>query len=151
MVMMIVVAIALLAMLLLLLLFIFKRQQILVAMQDKLKASYIEIDDRNHELVAINSKLTSLNAQIQEADKVKQEYIALFLSILSENINTTRQYKNHVLKNIRQGNAKKLVDEIEALPPIDEDIYEFYKMFDQTFVNLYPDFVAKFNELLVDT
>ena len=136
--------------LVMLLLLIFKRQQVLVAIQEKLKASYIEIDDRNHELVAINHKLTSLNAQIQEADKVKQEYIALFLSILSENISTTRQYKNHVLKNIRQGNAKKLVDEIEALPPIDEDIYEFYKMFDQTFVNLYPDFVAKFNDLLVE-
>lgn len=150
MVILVVVVTFFMIVLVMLLLLIFKRQQILVAMQDKLKASYIEIDDRNHELVAINSKLTSLNAQIQEADKVKQEYIALFLSILSENINTTRQYKNHVLKNIRQGNAKKLVDEIEALPPIDEDIYEFYKMFDQTFVNLYPDFVAKFNELLVD-
>ena len=136
--------------LVMLLLLIFRRQRALVAMQDELKASYIEIDDRNRELVAINNKLTSLNAQIQEADKVKQEYIALFLSILSENISTTRQYKNHVLKNIRQGNAKKLVDEIEALSPIDEDIYEFYKMFDQTFVNLYPDFVARFNDLLVD-
>jgi DNA-binding CsgD family transcriptional regulator len=136
--------------LVMLLLLIFRRQRALVAMQDELKASYIEIDDRNRELVAINNKLTSLNAQIQEADKVKQEYIALFLGILSENISTTRQYKNHVLKNIRQGSTKKIVDEIEALPPIDEDIYEFYKMFDQTFVNLYPDFVPKFNELLAD-
>lgn len=136
--------------LVMLLLLLFKRQQVLVAIQDKLKASYIEIDDRNHELVAINSKLTSLNAQIQEADKVKQEYIALFLCILSENISITRQYKNHVLKNLRQGNARKIVDEIETMPPIDEDIYEFYKMFDQTFVNLYPDFVAKFNDLLVE-
>lgn len=136
--------------LMMLLLYIFKRQQMLVAVQDKLKASYLEIDDRNHELVDINRKLSTLNSQMQEADKVKQEYIALFLSILSENISTTRQYKNHVLKNIRQGNAKKLVDEIESLPPIDEDIYEFYQMFDQTFINLYPDFVEKFNELLAE-
>lgn len=136
--------------LVLLLAVIFKRQRVLVATQEKLKASYKEIDDRNQELMEINRKLSVLNTQMHEADKVKQEYIALFLSILSENISTTRQYKNHVLKNIRQGNTRKLVEEIDALPPIDEDIYEFYQMFDQTFVNLYPDFVSKFNDLLVD-
>lgn len=139
-----------LVILILLFLFIFKRQQILVAVQDKLQASYMQIDSRNRELTDINSKLTSLNSQMQEADKVKQEYITLFLSILSENINTTRQYKNHVLKYIRQGNTKGLMDEIEALPPIDEDIMQFYKMFDETFINLYPDFVERFNELLAE-
>lgn len=136
--------------LVLLLVFIFKRQRVLVATQEKLKDSYVEIDRRNSDLIEINNKLTELNARMQEADKVKQEYITLFLGILSENIGRTRQYKNHVLKYIRQGNSQKLVDEIENLPPVDEDIHEFYQMFDQTFVNLYPDFVAQFNQLLLE-
>lgn len=136
--------------LIILLLIIFKRQRTLVSIQKKLKATYQEIDERNRELVDINTKLLSLNEQIHEADRVKQDYIALFLSILSENINKSRQYKNHVLKSIRQGNSKKLADEIEAMPSIDEDIHEFYRMFDQAFVNLYPDFVAKFNDLLAE-
>ena len=139
-----------LAIMVFLLFSIFKRQRILVSVKNKLQASYKQIDERNQELVTINDQLTRLNAQIQEADKVKQEYIALFLGILSENINKTRQYKNHVLKYIRQGNTGRLVDEIEALPPIDEDISQFYKMFDETFINLYPDFVEKLNGLLVD-
>lgn len=106
------------------------------------------IRKRQHELLVINRKLTTLNAELQEANKVKQEYIALFLSILSDNINTSRQYKNHVLKYLRRGNDKYLVDEIEALPPIDHDIDGFYKMFDKTFLNLYPNFVEQFNALL---
>lgn len=150
MVLMIVFISALLVVLLLLMLFIFKRQQILDSIRLKLQESYVQIEDRNHELVAINSRLVSLNARMQEADKVKQEYIALFLSIVSENISKVRQYKNHVLKAIRQGKTREVVQEIEMLPPIDEDISEFYKMFDQTFVNLYPDFVDKFNALLAD-
>lgn len=101
-------------------------------------------------LVRVNGKLQAVNAQFLEANKVKQEYIALFLSRLSENINTTRLYKNHVLKYIRRGNDKYLIDEIESLPPIDDDIQQFYKMFDETFVNLYPGFVSKFNTLLLD-
>ena len=150
MVMMNMVAAVLLILLLSLLLLIFKRQQILDSMRRKLQESYMEIDERNRELVAINNRLMALNSQIQEADKVKQEYIALFLGILSENISKTRQYRHHVLKSIRQGNTKSLVEEIELLPSMDDDIQEFYKMFDETFVNLYPDFVEKFNALLAD-
>lgn len=150
MVMMNMVAGVLLILLLSLLLLIFKRQQILDSMRRKLQESYMEIDERNRDLVAINSRLVALNSQIQEADKVKQEYIALFLGILSENISKTRQYRHHVLKSIRQGNTKSLVEEIELLPSMDDDIQEFYKMFDETFVNLYPDFVEKFNALLAD-
>ena len=144
------VAVGLLIILLLLLMFIFKRQQILDSMRKKLQESYLQIDGHNRDLIAVNSRLTSLNAQMQEADKVKQEYIALFLGILSENISKTRQYSNRVLKYIRQGNTKALVEEIEQMPPIDDDILEFYKMFDETFINLFPDFVERFNELLVD-
>ena len=136
--------------LLLLLLFLSKRQRTLHAVREQLQDSYTEIDKRNRELVSINERLVNLNAQMREADKVKQEYITLFLGILSDNINTTRLYKNHVLRSIRQGNTKALVDEIEQLPSIDNDIMDFYKMFDQTFVNLYPDFVRKFNSLLVE-
>ena len=150
MAMMMFVAVALLALLLFLLLFIFKRQQILDSMRRKLQESYLQIDERNRDLTAINNRLVALNSQMQEADKVKQEYIALFLSILSENISKTRQYRHHVLKSIRQGKAKALEQEIELLPSMDDDILEFYKMFDETFVNLYPDFVDKFNELLVE-
>ena len=40
------------------------------------------------------------------------------------------------------------MEEIEATPPIEEDIRSFNKMFDETFISLYPDFVEKFNALL---
>lgn len=141
---------ALAGILVLLLLYIFKRQRLLEDIRLKLAQSYVKIEDQNRDLVATNREMTALNDRLKEADKVKQEYIAQFLSILSESISTTRQYKNHVLRYIRRGATADLVSEIDALPPIDKDIDEFYKMFDQTFVNLYPDFVDEFNSLLQD-
>ena len=50
----------------------------------------------------------------------------------------------------RLSDRSDLIEEIEALPPIEDDIREFYQMFDRTFVNLYPDFVEEFNALLAD-
>ena len=141
---------ALLILTLLLLAFLYKRQQTLSSTRAELQKSYDEIDRRNHELMDVNSRLTALNARIQESDKVKQEYITQFLEIVSDNINASRQYRNRVLKYIRQGKTKELTDEIENQAPIDDDILEFHKMFDQTFVNIYPDFVEKFNALLAE-
>ena len=133
-----------------LLFYLSRRQRILVRTRKELEESKARVERRNRELESMNGRLQALNGELQEANTVRQEYIALFLQNLSENISTSRQYRNHVLKYIRRGNDKYLIEEIEALPPIEEDIQEFNKMFDRTFVNLYPDFVERFNALLAE-
>lgn len=148
--MLIIAMVSMMAILILLMVIIYLRQQVLVKTRKALSASYIEIEHQNSDLLEANRKLSDLNSKIMESDKVKQEYIALFLGILSENINKSRQYKNHVLRYIRRGNVKEIESEIESLPPIDDDIIEFYKMFDRTFLNLYPGFVDRFNSLLCE-
>ena len=133
-----------------LLFYLSRRQRVLVRTRKELEEEKARVDRRNQTLQDVNEQLQALNGELQESSKVRQEYIALYLQNLSENISTTRQYKNHVLKYIRRGNDKYLIEEIEALPPIEDDIREFYRMFDRTFINLYPDFVDEFNALLAD-
>lgn len=133
-----------------LLFYLSRRQRVLVRTRKALEEEKARVDRRNQTLQDVNEQLQALNNELQESSKVRQEYIALYLQNLSENISTSRQYKNHVLKYIRRGNDKYLIEEIEALPPIEDDIREFYQMFDRTFINLYPDFVDEFNALLTD-
>ena len=133
-----------------LLFYLSRRQRVLVRTRKALEEEKARVDRRNQTLQDVNEQLQALNSELQESSKVRQEYIALYLQNLSENISTSRQYKNHVLKYIRRGNDKYLIEEIEALPPIEDDIREFYQMFDRTFINLYPDFVDEFNALLAD-
>ena len=133
-----------------LLFYLSRRQRVLVRTRKALEEEKARVDRRNQTLQDVNEQLQALNGELQESSKVRQEYIALYLQNLSENISTSRQYKNHVLKYIRRGNDKYLIEEIEALPPIEDDIREFYQMFDRTFINLYPDFVDEFNALLAD-
>lgn len=104
---------------------------------------------RHHAVLSrANAQLKLLNTRIQEADKVKEEYIASFLGIVSDNVDKKRKYRMHVLKYLKRGNDKYIVEEIESLPPIEDDIQQFYKMFDETFIRLYPNFIEKFNALL---
>ena len=101
-------------------------------------------------LARTNAKLTDLNSRLKESDKIKEEYIALFLGMVSDNVDKTRKYQNHVLKYLRRGNDKYIMDEIESMPPVEDDIRQFYKMFDEAFIKLYPDFIGQFNALLAD-
>ena len=133
-----------------LLFYLSRRQRVLVRTRKAREEEKARVERRNQTLQDVNEQLQALNNELQESSKVRQEYIALYLQNLSENISTSRQYKNHVLKYIRRGNDKYLIEEIEALPPIEDDIREFYQMFDRTFINLYPDFVDEFNALLAD-
>lgn len=133
-----------------LLYFLARRQRILENTRQDLLREKDRVERRNASLSSVNSQLSDVNAALQEANKVRQEYIGLFLQSISENISTSRKYKNHVLTYIRRGNDKYLVEEIMALPPLEEDISQFNRMFDETFINLYPDFVEKFNALLQD-
>lgn len=147
---MVIVALVLSVLLALLLYFLAVRQRTLVRARKDLEASKAATEQRNRELTEMNGKLHELNGKLKESNTVRQAYIALFLQNLSENMSASRQYKNHVLKYLRRGNDKYLVEEIEAAPPIEDDIRSFNKMFDETFINLYPDFVDKFNGLLAD-
>ena len=125
-----------------------RRRKALEKMSLDLQAEKDRVERRNASLQAVNQQMGEVNAALQEANKVRQEYIGLYLQNMSENISKNRKYKNHVLTYIRRGNTKYLAEEIMALPPIEEDISQFNRTFDETFINLYPDFVEKFNALL---
>ena len=118
-----------------------KRQKALMAAREELQRSKEDIEKRN-------SVLSQMNDELHESNKVRQEYIILFLKSLSEILSRDRTYKNHVLKYLKRGHEKYLIEEIELSQP-NEDIRSFNKMFDDTFIKLYPTFVEKFNALLL--
>ena len=138
----------LLAFVVVLFIILYRRQKRLLGTQRQLEYARREAETRSIELDRSNLLLTELNARLQEADRVKQESILSFLGILSENIIQMRQMKNHILRNLKTGHVKYVIEQIEMEPPIEDDISDFYRMFDQTFIGLYPHFVEDVNALL---
>ncbi|SDL28131.1 hypothetical protein SAMN04488034_10357 [Salinimicrobium catena] len=110
---------------------------------------YKQLKNRNRSRRALtdyNHKLQELNASLQEADAVKQEYIRYFLSATSDLIKkidkiqkiTTQKLlakkPEDVLKNLKKYSVKK---EREAL----------FREFDEVFLKLFPDFKQEFYAL----
>lgn len=114
----------------------------------ELKHFNTQLKDLNSSLTDLNSKLKDSNSSLAEANHVKEEYIGLFLSIYSTYITKLDNMRRMVNKEIRQGKVPKLLDYVSNEDFMDEELNEFYNIFDKTFLNLYPNFVKEFNNLL---
>jgi len=108
-----------------------------------------QIQRYSESLKKINDEVTSKNAELSEANAAKEEYIGLFLSMCSTYIDKLRSYESHVRKRILAGEGDELVKEAQAHESVEKDLAEFYKVFDQSFLRLYPNFVQQFNQLLM--
>lgn len=123
--------------------------------RDKLDQAQRQLQEANNHLVenneslqAANRQLSQLNGDIAEANTVKEEYIALFLRVYSECIDKMEGLQRRVRKLATHDNLKELKRELSNTDLVDEELGQFYEMFDNAFLRLYPNFVSEFNSLL---
>ena len=89
---------------------------------------YFRQERSQKKIEAMNKQIKSTLQDLSLANAAKEEYLGLFLSMCSKYIDKLRKYVSR--------------SEAEA------EIESFYRNFDDAFLNLYPDFVEKFNSLL---
>ena len=106
------------------------------------------IGNSNIELQTLNDKLAAINIDLREANAVKEEYIALFLAMCSDYIDKFAKMQSGVKRKLSRGNIAELERELSSSKLMDEELKNFYQMFDDAFLNLYPNFVDEFNALL---
>lgn len=79
-------------------------------------------------LLYYHRRLRKVNRELVDANAAKEEYLALFLSMSSRYLD---KLKKHM-----------------SMDQMDEELKNFYNSFDNAFLQIYPDFVEQFNELL---
>ena len=107
-----------------------------------------EIKRSSDTVADFNKRLKKMNRELVEANAAKEEYIGLFLSMCSNYIDKMKAYQSGVRKLALAGNLDKLIAETSSPNNVEKELKEFYNMFDQAFLNLYPNFVEQFNGLL---
>lgn len=76
----------------------------------------------------VNGRLQAAMSDLSQANAAKEEYIGLFLTMCSSYIDKLKKFM--------------------TMSQIDAELKSFYKTFDNAFLQLYPDFVERFNALL---
>ncbi|TYZ07430.1 tetratricopeptide repeat protein [Hymenobacter lutimineralis] len=100
----------------------------------------------NRELRARNQELYQLNSGLNEANKIKEEYIAYYFHNNSQYIDKLEALKKTLdtqLGNKQYTAVQKLADNIN----IKKERNELFKGFDTVFLRLFPHFISQFNAL----
>ncbi len=113
---------------------------------------------------AINEQLREVNAQLgdtvnqlhqsngllREREKLKEEYIARFLTLCSCFIDRGEEQRKAMYRLYRDRKGDDLAKALKSTHFGNENAQLFYENFDNAFLNIYPNFVDEVNKLLQD-
>lgn len=99
-------------------------------------------------LKEINNNLKQLNLELSESNYIKEEYISYVFVMCSEYIDKLEDYRKMVNRKIKTGQIDDLHKVTSSSSLVADELKSFYKSFDTIFLNLYPNFIEDFNNLL---
>lgn len=115
----------------------------------KLADARKDLQQVNNELKELNVKLNSANLELSESNRIKEEYIGRFINLCSAYIEKLSNYRNTVSQKIKNGEIDELLKITRSQKALDKELRELHENFDNAFLQIFPDFVNKFNQLLL--
>lgn len=113
---------------------------------EKLKRAQKTILEAHRNTQDANIRLSETNEKLNDANKIKEEYIGYFFNVNSEFFDKIERFK----RSIDQKLTDRRFDEIRFLVNninLKREKEELLKHFDRAFLKLFPNFVAEFNDL----
>lgn len=107
-----------------------------------------QIKEVNASLLEANDNIRNINNALLEANRAKEKYIGLFLTRNSDYVDKLDAYRRNVRRKLLANKFEELKAECASSEMMDRELNEFYEMCDNAFLQLYPNFVKEFNELL---
>lgn len=95
-----------------------------------------------------NRQMNRMALRLEEANSTKDVYISQFLNLCSIYMDKLTQFNKMVNRKITTGKVDDLLKITKQGKYIEEHSKEFYDVFDDAFLRIYPNFVAEVNKLL---
>lgn len=130
------------------LIFIYKQYKKLSVTRVQLDAVNSELQNVNSQLNTSNNNLNTLYQELLEANTIKEKYIGTFLNLYSDYINKLDLYRKLVKKYVTLNKIDELKKLSKSKQVVDTEMKLFHKNFDESFLQIYPNFIIQFNKLL---
>lgn len=135
--------------LLALLFLLFKQMKKLSNAKKALSSANDKLSELNSELNTFNEKLNLSNNTLSEANFLKEIYIGRYMDQSSDYLGKLDEYQRKLNVLATTGKINDLVSTVKSKDYIENELKEFYANFDKTFLQLFPDFIREFNDLLI--
>ena len=101
-------------------------------------------------LSAANEQLRLVNKELAQAGKIKEAYIAHYLDRCVAYLDKLEAYRRSLGKLAMASRIDDLFKAIKSDQFIRDERKDFYHNFDKSFLELFPNFIKSFNNLLVE-
>ncbi|MFV8324699.1 DUF6377 domain-containing protein [Flavobacterium sp. ZS1P14] len=136
--------------LLVVLILLFKQMKKLANAQKEISLANTRLSVLNKELNEINERLNQTNATLAEASLLKEIYIGRYMDQCSDYIAKLEEYRRKLNVMATAGKMNEIVKAVKSNIDMEQELKEFYTNFDQTFLQLFPNFIDEFSKLLVN-
>ncbi|PXV58953.1 hypothetical protein CLV62_14029 [Dysgonomonas alginatilytica] len=130
--------------------YVYKQMKKGIIISKRLKEANLELNTLNQKLHNMNNELRKLNIEVVEANQIKEEYIGYFLDECSKYIDKLDELRKTINKKIQEKQIESLYKISKNNNLKEDELKELFRNFDVMFTHLFPDFVEKFNSLLMD-
>lgn len=115
----------------------------------QLKKQKRKVDLANKSLSYHLTEIQNMNTILADSSKIKEEYVGLYMEQYTNYIAKIDSYKKKAIRIAKSEDIGKVVTFLNSSLNTEEDLVEFYTNFDKAILNLFPNFVADFNALLL--
>lgn len=122
---------------------------LLCALFIQLKKQKRKVEQANESLSYHLYEIQQMNSILADNNKIKEEYVGLYMEQYTSYINKIANFKKRALKIAKNEDIKKVTSFLHSSLNTEEDLAEFYNNFDKAILNLFPNFVEDFNALLL--
>lgn len=146
-------AIIVISLLLLFLLFavfyIVKQTKRLSLQQQKLQHNNNQLSELNTQQKELNTQLHDLNALLVDTNRKRERLAKLYIDLCAKYIARLKKQQTLVKRKIKANQTSELLSQLSSERLSEEDAATFLSRFDKAFLDLYPGFTEKLNNLLV--
>ena len=108
---------------------------------------HTELAANNDKLHSLNNRLEELNQELVESNMIKEEYIGQLFNLCSSYINEAEKNRVKMLAKLKSGKTNEVEQQLDQ-STMKEDLSNLFYHFDMIFLQLFPDFIERFNALL---
>ena len=101
-------------------------------------------------LAIVNSKLKEANIDLKQSNHIKTVYVGHYMMMTSLLIERFDAWRKQLNQKIKSNDIEPVQKELASQRFTQEQLAAFYRDFDEAFLNIFPDFVDKVQDLLVD-
>lgn len=109
----------------------------------------LQLNELNTDLKERNNQISLINKELSESNILKEEYLARYMNQSSVYLDKLDNYRRSLNKIASTNKWENVSQALKSTQFMEDELKEFYTNFDTSFLQLFPNFIEDFNQLLL--